>query len=146
MSAQRSVDGYTSGTSPVYLVDLVCFVYLVHLVYSVSLDQPNKQDKPKKPTNGLLALADFFSILLENPLRHAHLLTETREVRRLELERFGRLYFTPAGLRDRLLQSQAFKLFDRMMKRQEHQLSGWILGAVRDLQNKIRRPQNLLRR
>ena len=94
MSAQQSVDGYTSGTSPVYLVDLVCFVYLVHLVYSVSLDQPNKQDKPNKPIKRDRpdrpnrpyeqdGLADFFSILLENPLRHTHLLTEARQIRRL---------------------------------------------------------------
>jgi hypothetical protein len=64
----------TCGTSPVSLGDLVCFVYLVHLVYSVSLFQPNKQDKPNKPikrdrpdkpNNGLLTLADFFSTLLE---------------------------------------------------------------------------------
>jgi hypothetical protein len=37
------------------LVYLVCFVYLVEP------DQRNKQDKPN---NGLLTLADFFSILL----------------------------------------------------------------------------------
>ena len=40
-----------SGTSP------VCLVHLV------SLMQPNKRDKPNKPNNGLLTLADFFSIL-----------------------------------------------------------------------------------
>ena len=40
------------------LVHLVCFVHLVGLV------QPNKRDKPNKPNNGLLTLADFFSILL----------------------------------------------------------------------------------
>jgi hypothetical protein len=40
---------------------LVCFVYLVHLVCFV---QPNKQDKPNKPNNGLLLLAGFFSVLL----------------------------------------------------------------------------------
>ena len=44
--------------SQVWLVDLV---YLVHLV---SFVQPNKQDRPNKPNNGLLTLADFFSILL----------------------------------------------------------------------------------
>src|SRR3989442_15430004 len=66
----------TSGTGPVCLVDLVCFVYLVHLVCPVSLVQPNKQDKPKKPIkrdrpdrpnrpNEQDRLADFFSILLE---------------------------------------------------------------------------------
>ena len=47
----------TCGTSPVFLVDLVCFVYLVSFV------QPNKQDKPNKP-NEQGRLADFFSILL----------------------------------------------------------------------------------
>jgi hypothetical protein len=66
----------TDGTSPVFLVDLVCFVYLVHLVYPVSLVQPNKQDKPNKPIkrdkpdrpnrpNEQDRLADCFSILLE---------------------------------------------------------------------------------
>jgi hypothetical protein len=40
------------------LVHLVCFVHLVGLV------QPNKRDKPNKPNNGLLTLADFFNILL----------------------------------------------------------------------------------
>jgi hypothetical protein len=49
-----------SGTSQVCLVHLVCFVYLVDLV---SFVQPNKRDRPNKPNNGLLALADFFSIL-----------------------------------------------------------------------------------
>jgi hypothetical protein len=42
---------------------LVCFVYLVDLVYLVSFVQPNKLDKSDKPNNGLLPLADFFSIL-----------------------------------------------------------------------------------
>jgi len=46
------------------LVYLVCFVYLVDLVHLVSFVQPNKRDKPNKPNNGLLTLADFFSILL----------------------------------------------------------------------------------
>jgi hypothetical protein len=32
-----------------YLVDLVCFVYLVGLVHLVSFVQPNKQDEPNKP-------------------------------------------------------------------------------------------------
>ena len=41
------------------MLKLVCFVYLVHLVYLV---EPNKRDKPN---NGLLLLADFFSILLK---------------------------------------------------------------------------------
>ena len=34
---------------------------LIHLVVLVCLVQPNKQDRPN---NGLLMLADFFSILL----------------------------------------------------------------------------------
>jgi hypothetical protein len=57
----------TSETSSVCLVHLVGLVYLVdlvHLVYPVSLVQANKRDKPHKPNNDLLALADFFSILL----------------------------------------------------------------------------------
>ena len=41
------------------MLKLVCFVYLVHLVYLV---QSNKRDKPN---NGLFALTDFFSILLQ---------------------------------------------------------------------------------
>ena len=45
----------TCGRSPVYLVDLVCFVYLVSFV------QLNKQDKPNEQGR----LVDFFSILLE---------------------------------------------------------------------------------
>ena len=40
------------------MLKLVCFVYLVPLVCLV---EPNKQDKPN---NGLLLLADFFSVLL----------------------------------------------------------------------------------
>ena len=40
-------------------------VCLVHLVYLVNLVQPNKRDRPNKPNNGLLTLADFFSILLD---------------------------------------------------------------------------------
>ena len=36
-------------------------VDLIHLVY---LLQPNKRDKPDKPNNSLLPLADFFSSLL----------------------------------------------------------------------------------
>ena len=39
-------------------------VHLVCLVHLVGLVQPNKRDKPNKPNNGLLVLADFFSILL----------------------------------------------------------------------------------
>ena len=47
------------------LVYLVCLVYLVSLVYPLSLVPPNKRDRPDRPNNGLLMLADFFSILLE---------------------------------------------------------------------------------
>jgi len=43
------------------MLKLVCFLYLVHLVCLV---QPNNRDKPNKPNNDFLALADFFSILL----------------------------------------------------------------------------------
>jgi hypothetical protein len=43
---------------------LVGLVYLVDLVHLFSFVQPNKQDKPNKPNNSLLPLADFFSILL----------------------------------------------------------------------------------
>ena len=46
---------------PRRMLKLICFVNLVHLV---SLVQPNKRDEPNKPSNGLLGLADFFSILL----------------------------------------------------------------------------------
>jgi len=49
--------------SPDHLVDLVCFVYLVDwFIWLVSFNQ--KPDKPDKPNNGLLMLADFFSIQL----------------------------------------------------------------------------------
>jgi len=40
------------------MVHLVCFLQRVGFL------QPNKQDKPNNPKNGLLTLADFFSILL----------------------------------------------------------------------------------
>jgi hypothetical protein len=53
------------ATSPVCLVALVCLVYLVDLVHLVSIVQPKKPDRPEKPNNGLLLLADLFSILLE---------------------------------------------------------------------------------
>ena len=43
----------------VYLVHLVCFVH------RVGLFQPNKRDKPNKPNNGLIRLADFFNSLLQ---------------------------------------------------------------------------------
>jgi hypothetical protein len=54
---------HSSGTSPVCLVDLVYPVGLVCFAYLVGLIQPNKRDKPNKPNNSLLTLADFFSIL-----------------------------------------------------------------------------------
>ena len=37
---------------------------MIDLVYLVCLVQPNKRDKPDKPTNSLLPLADFISSLL----------------------------------------------------------------------------------
>jgi hypothetical protein len=37
---------------------------MVDLVHLVCLVQPNKRDKPDKPNNGLLPLADFISSLL----------------------------------------------------------------------------------
>ena len=37
---------------------------LVHLVCLVCLVQPNNRDRPDRPSNGLLALANLFSILL----------------------------------------------------------------------------------
>ena len=46
----------------VRLVHLDCFVHLVSFV------QPNKRDNPDEPNNGLLMLADFFSILVETLL------------------------------------------------------------------------------
>ena len=60
-----------SETGPVCLVSLVYLVYLVclvDLVHLVSFVQPNKPDKRNKPNNGLLTLADFFSILLDFPM------------------------------------------------------------------------------
>ena len=42
---------------PVWSIWFVSFIF-------VGLAQPNKQDKPNKLNNGLLTLADFFSILL----------------------------------------------------------------------------------
>jgi hypothetical protein len=56
----------------VYLVHLVCFVYLADLVRLVSFVQPNKRDKPNRPNkperpnrpNEQDGLADFFSILI----------------------------------------------------------------------------------
>jgi hypothetical protein len=49
---------------PSRMLKLVCFVYLVDLVHLVSVIQPNKRNRPNKPNNGLLTLADVFSILL----------------------------------------------------------------------------------
>jgi len=59
----------TSGTSPVCLDDLVCFVYLVDLVHLVNFVHPKKPDRPDKPNNDILMLAGFFSTLLEFPPR-----------------------------------------------------------------------------
>ena len=53
------------------LVHLVCFVHLVGLV------QPNKRDKPNKPNNSLLTLADFFSILLSGFRSRHHTLASS---------------------------------------------------------------------
>jgi hypothetical protein len=50
------------------MLQLVCFVYLVDLVHLISFVQPNKRDKQNKPNNGLLTLADYFSILLASRL------------------------------------------------------------------------------
>ena len=47
------------------LVGRVDLVHLVCLVHLVGLLQPNKRDRPNKPNNGLLMLADFFSIQLD---------------------------------------------------------------------------------
>jgi nitric oxide reductase large subunit len=44
---------------------LVDMAHLVSLVYPVGLVQPNKRDRRDKPSNGVLMLADYFSILLE---------------------------------------------------------------------------------
>ena len=46
------------------LVYLVRLVYSVYLVYWLSLIQQKTRDKPNKQNNGLLMLADFFSVLL----------------------------------------------------------------------------------
>ena len=54
--------------SPAGRVDLVCLVYLVYLVHRPGeRNEPNKPEKPDRPdrlNNGLLSLADLFSILL----------------------------------------------------------------------------------
>jgi hypothetical protein len=46
-------------------VDRFILFILVNLDRLVSVVQPNKRDKPNKPTNGFFTLADFFSILLQ---------------------------------------------------------------------------------
>ena len=66
MWVRQNFTGPHVWTSPVCLVHLVCFVYLVGLV------QPNKRDKPDKPNNGLLMLEDFFSILRNEVLCEAN--------------------------------------------------------------------------
>jgi hypothetical protein len=60
------------------LVHLVCFVYLVDLVHRIGPVQPNKQNKPN---NGLLTLADFFSILLGVRTHSARLAQADRRIR-----------------------------------------------------------------
>ena len=42
----------------------VWFIWSIWFVYLISFTQPKKPDKPDRPDNGLLTLADFFSILL----------------------------------------------------------------------------------
>src|SRR4029077_16896920 len=55
--------------APPWTVNLVYLVVLVCLVHLVSFVQQNKRDRPNKPYNGLLTLADFFSILLSGTWR-----------------------------------------------------------------------------
>ena len=64
--AQRRADLYRGAqqNSRARLAGRVDLVHLVCLVHLVGLVQPNKRDKPNKPNNGLLMLADFFSLLL----------------------------------------------------------------------------------
>ena len=57
--------GVTTQDSRAKLAGRVDLVHLVCLVHLVALLQPNKREKPNKPNNGLLVLADFFSILLD---------------------------------------------------------------------------------
>ena len=59
----------TPGTSSVCLVYrliwFVLFIWLIWFIWLVSSNKkPDKLDRPDKPNNGLLVLADFFSILL----------------------------------------------------------------------------------
>jgi hypothetical protein len=69
----------SSGKILVCLVHLVCLVYFVYLV---SFTQPKKPDKPDRPDNGLLTLADFFSMLSAFLGRVGH-------KRRIELPHLG---------------------------------------------------------
>ena len=43
---------------------VACLVHLVYPVHLVCLVQANNRDRPNRPSNGLLTMADFFSILL----------------------------------------------------------------------------------
>ena len=54
-------DGHAGLAGRVDLDYLVCLVHLVSLVQRNKPNRPNKQDKPN---NGLVTLADFFSILI----------------------------------------------------------------------------------
>ena len=53
------------SSSPIFLVHLVSLVHLVGLV------QPNKRVKPNEQNNGLLTLADCFSVLLRGLSGHS---------------------------------------------------------------------------
>jgi hypothetical protein len=60
-----------SGTSPVYLVDLVCFVYLVDLVHLVSFVEPKNQINQTDQTNQTTVFLRWwnFSSILLNQIR-----------------------------------------------------------------------------
>lgn len=46
--------------------ELIWFIWFVLFFWLVSFNKkPDKQDRPNKPNNGLLMLADFFSILID---------------------------------------------------------------------------------
>jgi len=68
--------GMTSGADR--MLKLVWFG-LVDLVHLVSLVQPYKQDKPN---NGLLALVNFFSVLLKTQQARRQFLSDRLQARR----------------------------------------------------------------
>ncbi|MGH7148246.1 MAG: hypothetical protein ACREIJ_10165 [Nitrospiraceae bacterium] len=74
-SARLGVRDQTLQDSRARLAGWVDLVHLVCLVHLVGLVQPNKRDKPNKPNNGLLVLADFFSILLDSQAQSAMLVS-----------------------------------------------------------------------